>query len=68
MSMLFGSLDDNNGTWSFYSETDPRWKVSGETWWQVSGGMCPDAERKLKELEQRLGPRPTDLEYSFYKY
>jgi hypothetical protein len=52
-------------SWSITSGKDPRWNMSGECAWGdvISDKAIPPVlEKKLKELEKKIGPRPHDLE------
>jgi len=55
------------GCWWLRSKADPRFNCKGEG--MVGMFTCPpDAERKIKELEEELGCKaPDDLEYSYMK-
>lgn len=55
------------GTWSLFSETDPRFNLQGRG--LVGGLVMPeDAKKALAEKEAELGCKaPDDLEFSYFK-
>lgn len=55
------------GTWTVWSDSDPRWKMSGTG---ICGGFCmpPEAERAVKAKAKELGQEPpVDLEFGYMK-
>lgn len=55
------------GTWSIYSESDPRWRASGRGSGLVSSGGPLELHEKLAELKRLYGEPPKDCEVSFMK-
>ena len=60
-------LNFHSGSWWLNSKTDPRWNYNGRADC-VGGFMMPDeCQNKLKELKQKLGKPPKDLEWGYMK-
>ena len=56
----------NPGTWSIYSEKDPRWTKTGRC--LVGGLIMPqEAEDALQELKELYGEMPSDLRWGYMK-
>jgi hypothetical protein len=54
------------GSWWVISESDPRWNCDGRGF--VGGFMVPEeAEKAIKEMEEKYGKRPDDLEFGYMK-
>lgn len=54
------------GSWWLHSEKDPRWNCSGRD--SVGGFVMPaECAKKIKELEEKFGAQPKDLEYGYMK-
>ncbi len=55
------------GTWSLFSETDPRFNIQGRC--PVGGFVMPEeAKKALTQKEKELGCKaPSDLEFSYFK-
>ena len=56
----------SEGSWWLHSEKDPRWNYSDR---DIVGGfvMPMTCEAKIKELEEKFGKQPDDLEYGYMK-
>jgi len=62
--MAFGS---RSGSWWFKSESDPRFEAEGISSFLSTWEPPKEAQEKLKELEERYGKAPEDLEWGFMK-
>lgn len=55
------------GSWSVYSQSDPRWNRHGRCNMWVTAGPAPDALAWIEECKASYGEPPDDLDYSCMK-
>jgi hypothetical protein len=56
---------DKSGTYSFWSESDPRWRIGGSVKnLKREDAPCLEADLAKGTLIAKIGDPPADLEYS----
>lgn len=55
------------GSWSLWSDSDPRWNTNGRSDSVGMGGTPPEAQAALTRLTDLYGDPPDDLELSTMK-